>query len=43
MIRVIINTADVIDGREVTSVSHANLATSDSWDSDVNGSLRLGP
>jgi ferric enterobactin receptor len=43
VIRIIINTADVIDGREVTSVSFSNLATSNSWGSDVNGSLRLGP
>ena len=43
VIRIIINTADVIDGREVTSVSFENLATSNSWGSDVNGSLRLGP
>ena len=43
VIRIIINTADVVDGREVTSVSFANLATSNSWGSDVNGSLRLGP
>jgi outer membrane cobalamin receptor len=42
VIRFIINTADVIDGREVTSVSFSNLATSNSWGSDVNGSLRLG-
>ena len=43
VIRIIINTADVIDGREVTSVSFSNLATSNSWGTDVNGSLRLGP
>ncbi|HUQ45735.1 MAG TPA: TonB-dependent receptor [Gemmatimonadaceae bacterium] len=43
VIRIIVNTADVIDGREVTSVSFQNLATSNSWGSDVNGSLRLGP
>ena len=43
VIRIIINTADVIDGREVTSVSFSNLATSNSWGSDVNGSLRVGP
>jgi outer membrane receptor protein involved in Fe transport len=42
VIRVIINTADHIDGREVTSVSFSNLATSNSWGTDVNGSLRLG-
>ncbi len=43
VIRVDINTADVIDGREVTSVSFKNLATSNSWGTDLNGSLRLGP
>jgi outer membrane receptor protein involved in Fe transport len=43
IIRVNINTADVIDGREVTSVSFENLATSNSWGTDLNGSLRLGP
>ena len=43
VIRVIINTADHIDGREVTSVSFSNLATSNSYGTDLNGSLRLGP
>jgi outer membrane receptor protein involved in Fe transport len=43
VIRIIINTADTIDTREVTSVSFSNLASSNSWGSDVNGSLRLGP
>jgi ferric enterobactin receptor len=33
----------MIDGREVTSVSFQNLAKSDSWGTDLNGSLRLGP
>ncbi len=42
VIRVIINTADVVDGRDVTSVSFKNLATSNSWGTDVNGSLKLG-
>jgi len=42
VIRVAINTADVIDGRSVTSISFQNLATSNSWGSDLNGSLRLG-
>jgi ferric enterobactin receptor len=42
IIRFIINTADVIDGREVTSVSFQNLETGSSWGSDVNGSLRFG-
>jgi outer membrane receptor protein involved in Fe transport len=42
IIRVNINTADTVDNREVTSVSFENLATSNSWGADVNGSLRLG-
>jgi outer membrane receptor protein involved in Fe transport len=42
VIRVVIKTDDVIDGREVTSVNFQNLAVSNSWGSDVNGSLRLG-
>jgi outer membrane receptor protein involved in Fe transport len=43
VIRVDINTADTVDAREVTSVSFQNLATSNSWGTDLNGSLRLGP
>lgn len=43
IIRVDINPTDTIDGREVTSVSFRNLATSNSWGTDLNGSLRLGP
>jgi ferric enterobactin receptor len=43
IIRVDINTVDTIGGREVTSVSFRNLATSNSWGTDINGSLRLGP
>jgi ferric enterobactin receptor len=42
VIRFIINTADQVDGREVTSVSFRNLDNSSSWGTDVNGSLRLG-
>jgi len=42
VIRVIINTEDIVDGRDVTSVSFRNLATSNSWGTDLNGSLRLG-
>src|SRR5207244_3517730 len=33
---------DVLDGREVTSVRFKNLATSNSWGTDLNGSLRFG-
>ena len=43
VIRVDINTADTVDGREVTSVSFQNLATGTSWGTDLNGNLRLGP
>ncbi len=43
VIRVDINTADTVDNREVTSVSFQNLAKSDSWGTDLNGNLRLGP
>jgi outer membrane receptor protein involved in Fe transport len=43
IIRVAINTADSFEGREVTSVSFQNLEKSDSWGTDVNGQLRLGP
>jgi outer membrane receptor protein involved in Fe transport len=42
VIRVIINTADKIDGRDVTTVSFKNLAQSNSWGTDINGSLRFG-
>ena len=43
IIRIDINPTDTISGREVTSVSFRNLATSNSWGADLNGSLRLGP
>jgi outer membrane receptor protein involved in Fe transport len=43
VIRVNINTADTVDGREVTSVSFQNLDKANSWGTDLNGSLRLGP
>lgn len=43
IIRVDINPTDVIEGREVTSISFRNLATSSSWGADMNGSVRLGP
>ena len=42
IIRVDINPTDTIDGREVTSVSFQNLANSNSWGADLNGSLRMG-
>jgi outer membrane receptor protein involved in Fe transport len=43
VINVDINTAAVIDGRAVTTVSFKNLASSNSWGTDLNGSLRMGP
>lgn len=43
VIRVDINTADTVAGREVTSVSFRNLATSDSYGADLNGQFRLSP
>ncbi|HSU17536.1 TonB-dependent receptor domain-containing protein [Longimicrobium sp.] len=42
VIRFIINTADSVAGREVTSVSFENLDTGTSWGADLNGSLRVG-
>ncbi|MEO8577366.1 MAG: TonB-dependent receptor, partial [Gemmatimonadales bacterium] len=42
IIRVAINTADTVEGREVTSVSFQNLATSNSWGTDMTGQLRFG-
>ncbi|MBA3579838.1 MAG: TonB-dependent receptor, partial [Gemmatimonadaceae bacterium] len=42
IIRVEIDASDVVQGREVTSISFKNLATGNSWGTDVNGSLRLG-
>ncbi|MEA2765053.1 MAG: hypothetical protein QOK07_1457 [Gemmatimonadaceae bacterium] len=43
VITVDINTAAVIDGRSVTTVSFLNAANANSWGTDLNGSLRLGP
>ena len=43
VIRFDINPIDTIDGREVTSISFGNLAKSNSWGADLNGTLRLGP
>ena len=42
VIRIDINTADSISGREVTSVSFVNLDHSSSWGADMNGQLRFG-
>ena len=43
IIRVTINTADTLNGREITSVSFNNLDKSDSWGADVTGPFRLSP
>ena len=43
VITVDINTAAKIDGRDVTAISFQNAAKSNSWGTDLNGSLRLGP
>ncbi|MBI4408459.1 MAG: TonB-dependent receptor [Gemmatimonadetes bacterium] len=42
IIRVDINTADTVSGREVTSVSFKNLDHSSSWGADLNGQVKLG-
>jgi ferric enterobactin receptor len=42
VIRFVLNTDDVVDGRNVTTISFKNLAVSNSWGSDFNGSFRLG-
>ncbi|HET6616749.1 MAG TPA: TonB-dependent receptor, partial [Gemmatimonadota bacterium] len=42
VIRFIVDTDDVIDGREVTSVSFENLENGDSWGTDANASLQIG-
>lgn len=43
IIRIDIDPADSLDGREVTSISYRNLANSDSWGTDATGQLRLSP
>jgi ferric enterobactin receptor len=42
VIRFIVNTDDVVAGREVTSISFKNLDTGSSWGADLNGTLRMG-
>jgi ferric enterobactin receptor len=42
VIRIVINTADSVAGREATSVSFQNLDTGSSWGADLNGTLRVG-
>ena len=41
IIRVVINTSDTIQGREVTSINFSNLDHSNSWGADLNGQFRL--
>jgi outer membrane receptor protein involved in Fe transport len=43
IIRTEFNTADTVMGREVTSISFRNIATSDSWGADMNGQFRISP
>ena len=43
VIRIVINTADTVDSREVTSVSFKNLATSNSFGTDLTGQYRPSP
>lgn len=42
VIRIVVNTADTVAGREATSVSFQNLDTGSSWGADLNGTLRMG-
>jgi ferric enterobactin receptor len=42
VIRIVVNTADSVAGREATSVSFKNLDTGSSWGADLNGTLRMG-
>jgi ferric enterobactin receptor len=42
VIRIVVNTADSVAGREATSVSFKNLDTGNSWGADLNGTLRVG-
>lgn len=42
VIRFIVDTDDVVDGREVTSVTFENLDTGNSWGTDVNAQLQMG-
>ncbi|CAA9330210.1 MAG: TonB-dependent receptor, putative, partial [uncultured Gemmatimonadetes bacterium] len=42
VIRIIVNTADTVADREVTSVSFKNLDTGSSWGTDLNGNFKIG-
>lgn len=41
-IRIVVNPTDTIAGREITSVSFRNLAVSNSWGTDLLGSVHVG-
>jgi outer membrane receptor protein involved in Fe transport len=41
-IRIVVNPTDTVAGREVTTVSFHNLATANSWGTDLLGSLHFG-
>lgn len=43
VIRIVINTTDTVDSREVTSVSFKNLATSNSYGTDLTGQYKPSP
>lgn len=43
VIRIDINTADTLDGREVTSISFKNLDRANSWGTDLTGQWRMSP
>ncbi len=43
IIRFVIDTDAVVDGRGVTTVSFQNLDTGSSWGADLNGTMRFGP
>ena len=43
VIRIAINTTDTVDSREVTSVSFKNLATSNSYGTDLTGQYKPSP
>lgn len=43
IIRFVVNTADTLDNREITSVSFENLEKGDSWGADINTQFRFSP
>ncbi len=43
VMRIDINTADTLDGREVTSISFKNLDRANSWGTDLTGQWRMSP